>query len=254
MSQDRREFLATAGKVLVLTAPAAAYWDALAAGKTEPEEPAYKMASHFWGMIVDIDKCIGCGGCVRACKTENNVPPEPFYFRTWVERYHVEPLSEHPEVDSPNGGYNGFPEKYASGDKAKSFFVPKLCNQCAHSPCTQVCPVGATFESPDGAVLVDKTYCLGCRYCVQACPYGCRFIDPRTETVDKCNLCYHRITKGLTTACCENCPTGARQLVDLKDPKDPVHEFLRTHKVHVLKPHMATGSKVFYNALDGSVR
>jgi tetrathionate reductase subunit B len=254
MSQDRREFLATAGKVLVLTAPAAAYWDALAAGKTEPEESAYRMADHFWGMIVDIDKCIGCGGCVRACKTENNVPPEPFYFRTWVERYHVEGLSEHPEVDSPNGGFNGFPEKFAPGDKAKSFFVPKLCNQCAHSPCTQVCPVGATFESPDGAVLVDKTYCLGCRYCVQACPYGCRFIDPRTETVDKCNLCYHRITKGLTTACCENCPTGARQLVDLKDPKDPVHEFLRTHKVHVLKPQMATGSKVFYNALDGSVR
>jgi tetrathionate reductase subunit B len=117
-----------------------------------------------------------------------------------------------------------------------------------------VCPVGATFESPDGAVLVDKTYCLGCRYCVQACPYGCRFIDPRTNTVDKCNLCYHRITKGLTTACCESCPTGARQLVDLKDARDPVHEFLRTHKVHVLKPQMATGSKVFYNALDGSVR
>ena len=254
MSQDRREFLATAGKVLVLTAPAAAYWDALAAGKTEPEESAYRMADHFWGMIVDIDKCIGCGGCVRACKTENNVPPEPFYFRTWVERYHVEGLSEHPEVDSPNGGFNGFPEKFAPGDKAKSFFVPKLCNQCAHSPCTQVCPVGATFESPDGAVLVDQTYCLGCRYCVQACPYGCRFIDPRTNTVDKCNLCYHRITKGLTTACCESCPTGARQLVDLKDARDPVHEFLRTHKVHVLKPQMATGSKLFYNALDGSVR
>ncbi len=59
--------------------------------------------------------------------------------------------------------------------------MPKLCNHCAHSPCVQVCPVGATFESPDGVVLVDKTYCLGCRYCVQACPYGCRFIDPRTK-------------------------------------------------------------------------
>ena len=105
--------------------------------------------------------------------------------------------------------------------------MPKLCNHCAHSPCTQVCPVGATFESPDGVVLVDKTRCLGCRYCVQACPYGCRYIDPRTHTVDKCTLCYHRITKGLTTACCETCPTGARQLVDLKNPKDPVHEFLR---------------------------
>ena len=134
------------------------------------------------------------------------------------------------------------------------FFVPKLCNHCAHSPCVQVCPVGATFESPDGVVLVDKARCLGCRYCVQACPYGCRYIDPRTHTADKCTLCYHRITKGLTTACCEACPTGARQLVDLKNPKDPVHEFLRTHKVHVLKPQMATGAKVYYNGLDGAVR
>ena len=74
--------------------------------------------------------------------------------------------------------------------------MPKLCNHCAHSPCVQVCPVGATFESPDGVVLVDKDYCLGCRYCVQACPYGCRYIDPRTRTVDKCTLCYHRITRG----------------------------------------------------------
>ncbi len=102
-----------------------------------------------------------------------------------------------------------------------------MCNHCADSPCTQVCPVGATFESPDGVVLIDKARCLGCRYCVQACPYGCRFIDPRTNTADKCTLCYHRITKGLTTACAEVCPTGARQLVDLKNPKDPVHEFIR---------------------------
>ena len=92
------------------------------------------------------------------------------------------------------------------------------------------------------------------RYCVQACPYGCRFIDPRKNTVDKCSLCYHRITKGLTTACCETCPTGARQLGDLKDPKDPIHAFLRGHKVQVLKPQMATGSKTWYAGLDGSVR
>ena len=72
--------------------------------------------------------------------------------------------------------------------------------------------------------------------------------------VDKCTLCYHRITKGLTTACCENCPTAARQLVDFKDPKDPVHEFLRHNKVQVLKPYMATGAKVYYKDLDGSVR
>ena len=128
---------------------------------------------------------------------------------------------EHPIVDSPNGGYDGFPALDAPGDGAKVFFVPKMCNHCADSPCMQVCPVGATFDSPDGVVLVDKSRCLGCRYCVQACPYGCRYIDPRTNTADKCTLCYHRITKGLTTACCEVCPTGARQLVDLKNPKDP---------------------------------
>ena len=89
---------------------------------------------------------------------------------------------------------------------------------------------------------------------MQACPYGCRFINPKTNTAEKCSLCYHRITKGLTTACCEVCPTGARQLADLKNPKDPIHEFLKTHNVQVLKPHMATGSKVFYYGMDGSVR
>ena len=135
-----------------------------------------------------------------------------------------------------------------------TYVITEACIGTKNTACVQVCPVGATFVSPDGVVLVDSTYCLGCRYCVQACPYGCRFINPRTNTADKCTLCYHRITKGLTTACCEACPTGARQLADLKNPKDPIHEFLRTHSVQVLKPHLATSAKVFYNGLDGSVR
>jgi tetrathionate reductase subunit B len=254
MTVDRREFIVQTGKLLWLTGAAALAYDHVLAGEPEAA-PNYKLTDHWWAMIIDVEKCIGCGNCVRACKEENDVPREPYYFRTWVERYHVpEADLEHPQVDSPNGGYDGFPEKYRPGDGSKNFFVPKMCNQCAHSPCVQVCPVGATFESPDGTVLVDKKYCLGCRYCVQACPYGCRFIDPRTNVVDKCTLCYHRITRGLTTACCETCPTGARQLADLKNPTDPVHEFLRTHKVQVLKPQMATGSKLYYNGLDGSVR
>lgn len=254
MAVDRRLFLQETGKFLILTGAASVAFEHVLAGTPEAADN-YHLTDHWWAMAIDIDKCIGCGGCVRACKAENHVPLEPFYFRTWVERYHVKPEDmEHPEVDSPDGGYDGFPERYAKGDGTKNFFVPKLCNHCAHSPCVQVCPVGATFESPDGVVLVDKSYCLGCRYCVQACPYGCRFIDPRTNTVDKCTLCYHRITKGLTTACCEVCPMGARRLGDLKDPKDPIHAFLRDHTIHVLKPEMATGAKVYYNDLDGSVR
>jgi Fe-S-cluster-containing dehydrogenase component len=253
MDNSRREFIMVGGKLLFMTAATAAALEHVMAGTPEKVE-TYKAAEHWWAMLIDIEKCIGCGSCVKACKTENNVSMEPFYFRTWVERYHIENGDEdHPIVDSPNGAFDGFPEAYEEG-KGKTFFVPKLCNHCAHSPCTQVCPVGATFETVDGVVLIDQDYCVGCRYCVQACPYGCRYIDPEKHSADKCTLCYHRITKGLTTACCEVCPTHARQLSDLKDPKDPIHEFLRTHAVQVLKPQMATGAKMYYNGLDGAVR
>jgi len=250
MDMTRRDLLAWSGKFILLTSAAAAAWEHVLAGTPEAS-PNYDMTKHWWAMLIDPGKCIGCGNCVRACEAENDVPAG--FFRTWIERYHVDDYDlEHPQVDSPNGGRDGFPDIYKDG--GKTFFVPKLCNHCSDSPCVQVCPVGATFVSPDGVVLVDQKYCLGCRYCVQACPYGCRFLNPKTNTADKCTLCYHRITKGLTTACCEACPTQARVLADLKNPKDPIHEFLRTHRVQVLKPQMATGAKAFYVDLDGSVR
>jgi Fe-S-cluster-containing dehydrogenase component len=250
MDPSRRDVFLSAGKFLILGSAAAVAAETAAAPTTVPA-PGYDPTKHLWGMTIDVEKCIGCGNCVRACEAENDVPNG--FFRTWVERYHIEGADqEHPRVTSPDGGKNGFPPGHDTS--AKEFFVPKLCNHCLDSPCVQVCPVGATFDSPDGVVLVDSSYCLGCRYCVQACPYGCRFIHPEKETVEKCSLCYHRITQGLTTACCEACPTQARTLVDLKNPKDPVHEFLRKNKVQVLKPHMATRSKVFYRELDGAVR
>jgi Fe-S-cluster-containing dehydrogenase component len=243
MDLNRRELLVGAGKFIILSGAARAALN----GDTQ----TYNRAEHFWGMTIDVSKCIGCGNCVRACAAENGVPKG--YFRTWVERYQVSGDDmEHPRVDSPDGGINGFPPRHDSG--AKSFFVPKLCNHCVDSPCVQACPVGATFDSPDGVVLVDEKYCVGCRYCIQACPYGCRYLHPTKHTADKCSLCYHRITKGLTTACCEACPTGARKLADLKDPADPVHEFLRANNVQVLKPYMATRAKVYYKDLDGAVR
>ena len=239
----------TRREMLYLLPAAAIAWEYVLAGTPE-KSPNYEMTEHWWAMLLDVTKCIGCGNCVRACATENNVPEG--YFRTWVERYHIEDYHMEPEVDSPDGGFHGFPASDKKG--GKNFFVPKMCNHCVDSPCTQVCPVGATFEAKDGVVLIDPKYCLGCRYCIQACPYGCRFLHPETHTAEKCSLCYHRITKGLTTACAENCPTGTRQLADLKNPNDPIHEFLKTHSVQVLKPHLGTGAKAFYNGLDGSVR
>ena len=207
----------------------------------------------WYGYGIDIEKCIGCGRCANACKSENNVPREPFYFRTWVEQYTIKNDGT-VKVEAPNGGIDGFIQTVPDDEIFKAFFVPKMCNHCYKSPCVQACPVGATYESPDGVVLVDETYCIGCRYCIQACPYGCRYIHPEKNVVDKCTLCYHRISKGKTTACVEVCPTQARILGDLNDKNGPLVQFLKEHTCLVLKPHLNTGSKLYYNALSGEVR
>ena len=213
-----------------------------------------KDTSHPWyGMGIDIDKCIGCGRCADACKQENNVPRDPFFFRSWVEQYTIKEDGE-VIVESPNGGIDGFKQKVPDNEIFKSFYVPKLCNHCAKSPCVQVCPVGATFESQDGVVLVDDKYCIGCRYCVQACPYGCRYIHPEKHVVDKCTLCYHRIKKSLNPACVEVCPNGARIFGDLRDKNGSLVKFLKEHTCLVLRPHLNTGAKVYYNSLSTEVR
>lgn len=222
----------------------------------------YDPHKHKWVMAVDVNRCIGCGLCVEACKTENHVPEGP-YFRTWIERYVVTRPKEgsakargETHVDSPNGGIGGFKQPpVAAGDILHSFFVPKLCNLCEHSPCAQVCPVGATFDAPDGAVLVDPKYCIGCGFCIQACPYGCRFMNPHTRTAEKCSLCYHRITRGLLPACVEICPTQARVFGDLKNPveNDPIQAFYKQNRVQSLKPHLGTEPRVLYTGLDKEV-
>ncbi|MBI2832988.1 MAG: 4Fe-4S dicluster domain-containing protein [Acidobacteria bacterium] len=202
-------------------------------------------------MAVDVAKCIGCGRCVEACKIENDVPPT--YFRTWVERYVVQ--DDGPTlVESPNGGLDGFPATVSEKGILRTFFVPKLCNHCANPPCVQVCPVGATFLTQDGAVLVDRDYCIGCRYCIQACPYGARFLHPATHTAEKCTFCYHRVVRGLAPACVEVCPTGARIFGELKHRNSPLARFMHFSRLQVLKDHLNTEPKVYYANLDGEVR
>ncbi len=217
------------------------------------ENGQYNPAEHNYAMGIDVHKCIGCGRCADACKRENDVTREPYYFRTWVERY-VIPSEGETVVDSPNGGIDGFPETVDKNDVLRTFFVPKLCNHCSNPPCVQVCPVGATFASRDGVVLVDEKYCVGCRYCIQACPYGARYFHPESKTADKCTFCYHRITKGLPPACVEVCPTHARVFGEIGQLSSPLRRFVRFNDLTVLKPWLNTKPKVYYAGADGEVR
>ena len=208
---------------------------------------------HQYAYVIDINKCIGWGGCVRACKQENQVPDD--VFRTWVERY-VITEDGGVYVDSPDGGLKGFPAlgEEVRAKAVRSFFVPKMCNHCENPPCVQVCPVGATFKSRDGVVLVDEKYCVGCRYCIQACPYGARYMHPEKHVADKCTLCYHRITKGKLPACVEVCPTKARIFGELGQQSSPILRFIRFNDIRTLKAELNTKPKVFYAGADGEVR
>lgn len=216
------------------------------------------LQEYHWGFVVDTRKCIGCGRCVLFCKLENDVPLDTELTRTWVERYVISD-SEEVYVDSTDGGIHGFEaerynEQYKDLVIRKSFFVPKLCNQCENPPCVQVCPVGATYIAPGGVILVDRNRCVGCGYCIQACPYGARFLDPRFRVADKCTWCYHRITAGLRPACVEACPVGARMFGDLDNPESSASLVLAQERVSVLKEDLGTQPKVHYAGLQEGVR
>ncbi len=230
----------------------------LAAAQEEPpiEVPAtpapdYDWTRHRYAFLIDTRKCIGCGACVRACARENDVPPG--HFRTWVERYEISRTGT-VSVDSPNGGMDGFGPKVSGEDVTKAFFLPKMCCHCTHTPCVQLCPVGASYRTVDGVVLVDGDRCIGCGYCVQGCPYGSRFIHPKTHTASKCTLCYHRITRGLKPACVDACPVGARMLGDTKTVGDKVAEIIATERVQVLQPQLLTEPNCYYLGLTSEAR
>ncbi|MDO5087162.1 MAG: 4Fe-4S dicluster domain-containing protein [Comamonadaceae bacterium] len=197
-----------------------------------PQTARAEGSPHHWGMLVDVRKCIGCQACTVACIQENVVPEGSF--RTIVSTYSI-------QVEG-------------SGQPAGTYVLPRLCNHCDEPPCVPVCPVSATFKRADGIVLVDSDRCVGCAYCVQACPYDARFINHDTGKADKCTFCAHRVEAGLLPACVETCVGGARIFGDLNDPDGELRQRLNEAKpeLKVLKPGLETKPQVFYIGLDES--
>ncbi len=177
-----------------------------------------------YGFVIDNTRCIGCHACSTACKSENEVPLG--VHRTWVK--YVE--------------HGAFP------DVTRTFQVTR-CNHCANPPCVRICPVTAMYQREDGIVEFDKDVCIGCKACMQACPYDAIHIDPDTHTAAKCHFCSHRVDAGLEPACAVVCPTEAIIAGDLDDPMSRIAKTVAANRVTVRKPEQGTAPKVLY--IDG---
>lgn len=161
-------------------------------------------------MVIIPNRCVGCGACYVACKTEWEVPASDTAYRTKV--FEVEKINRFKDVSIK--------------------FLPTLCNQCEQPPCVNVCPVGATYKrNKDGIVVVDTDACIGCQMCISACPYNARYYNEEKSIVDKCNFCLPRISNGLEPACVRTCVGKARIFGDIDDPNSEVSKVLKEAKV-----------------------
>ena len=173
------------------------------------------------GFVIDHSRCIGCHACTVACKSENDVPLGSF--RTWVK--YVEEGS--------------FPE-------VKRSFAVLRCNQCSSAPCVTICPVKALDKRPDGIVDIDPAACIGCKACMQGCPYDALYINEDKGVAEKCHFCAHRTEVGLAPACAVVCPTEAIIPGDFHDPRSPVSRLSQDHELTARKEEAGTGPNVLY--------
>lgn len=207
-----------------------------------------------WAMVLDLRRCIGCSACTIGCKAENILPPGVVY---------------RPVMDEEFGTY----------PRVTRRFTPRPCMQCENPPCTPVCPVTATYKREDGIVVVDYNKCIGCRYCITACPYNARTADfgeaytegtPQVQDYElrptfeykkkwprkhgkspignarKCHFCIHRIEIGLLPACVTTCIGGATYFGDNNDKDSLVSELISRPNIATLKPELGTKPKVYY--------
>ena len=181
-----------------------------------------------YGFAIDQRTCIGCHACTVACKTEHEIPVGQF--RTWVKY-----------VDQ-----GSFP------NNTRDFGVMR-CNHCTDAPCVKICPTKALYKRKDGIVDFDSDRCIGCKSCMQGCPYDAIYIDEDTHTAAKCNFCAHRIDENLEPACVVVCPTHSIWVGDLDDPASGISKLVNSNPVTVRAPEQNTGPNVFYLGADRAV-
>ena len=178
-----------------------------------------------WGMIIDINRCMGCQSCVIACKAQNKTAADRFNTKILVME---------------DGNY----------PDSRTIFTPLQCNQCENPPCVPVCPVNATFKLSNGIVITDWDKCKSikeCGACVTECPYDARFLDPRFgNKADKCDFCLNRLEKGLEPACIEACSAKARIFGDFNAPKGEFAEYLKRRDLTSPKPELKIKTNLLY--------
>jgi len=214
----------------------------------------------LFGYALDIGRCIGCRRCVYACVDENNLSRDPQIH--WIRVLEMD-RAHGLDLEQSNAYYDA-----DTVPQPGKFYMPVQCQQCQDPPCVKACPVEATWKEKDGIVVVDYDWCIGCRTCMAACPYGARHfnwadpgltakqINPDTHylgnrprprgVVEKCTFCIQRSRKGKYTACVEVCPVGARKFGNLLDPDSEIRAVLDTQRVFILKQELDTKPKFFY--------
>ena len=289
---DRRTFLkgvalGLAGTALPLNKADASFWESFfqkhfkemndaeikqVLGRLEREyEEKYKkaikvgnqkaMPGVIFGYGLDLSRCIGCRRCVYACVEENNQSRDPQIH--WISVLRFKKGEKWVDLIESEKYYN--PEKVP---EEGYFYMPVQCQQCKNPPCVRVCPTQATWKEPDGIVVIDYNWCIGCRYCMAACPYGARHfnwtdpgrksgeINPQTHylgnrprykgVVEKCTFCIQRTRNGRYPACVEACPVGARKFGNLLDPNSEIRYAIEHKRVFRLKEDLNTYPNFYY--------